>query len=631
MIGNASQNYIVMLLFLALFSGPVRSVALNSVESIRVIGCSLTLTFDHLKERARLLVAPVVEVFSSSSRDDMGSMKEDLAEIQKMVIAIKEEAEFSRNFTDLTKISPKTTPHREGTDKSEILNDIQERLIQIYPTKAEEIVDKSKELLRNSKVELDGEKLALRASIDTKTLRQLLKANMSGSIEDFNMTKIIYENCLSIFRGAKAQCDVAVDEMRQSCVDSVGFLLSSILCSPTLFAVDSICPWLLDQVIDEKSICNSMQTSMINKTIDTSNMTGGADINSVYKNLTEQLASMNDDIIREEENKFDAPQRLELNISINDETLKLLLKTRDLWLFITDKYKWRKAFYDILLLLYELYTTFTFLCILMQAISYQRNYLNNITFDNYYVTGMFRALDNKRRLLRKEVVLPLTRDESERYISTFTCRRRTNEEKKTQKASCTVIALFMAVALSILYVDDIFHSILQSIHGHALIRYHEFGHHELKVNVKGDGPLARVVRRIATHLNSTYDLDKFSTTKQCLPQPESTSMGLYVRFFYLVFAYVFIDQIGIYAMRLRRVTAAFFYTEKEEQRIAYLYNLILRNRRRLERDRLSTLNADDDDDDNDVGTRDKNIFTLKDAVVYIKNCACDSICRKKRQ
>lgn len=618
-----------MLLFINLFSGPVKSVALNAVESIRVIGCSLTLTFDHLKERAKLIMAPVVEVLTTSVKSDMGLIRSDLMEIQTMVLKIKDEAEFSRNHTDLMKISPTIQSHGH-MNESEVLNDIQQRL-QIDQTKSQEILNKTKELFHSSKLEIDGDKLALKASIDTKTLQQLMKANMSGSIEEFDLTKIIYESCLGVFRGAKGQCDMAVEDLNKRCRETVGFLLAPLVCSPIHFTAHSVCPWLLDQVIDETSICNSMHTSMANRSVNPFNLTDGANINSVYKDMTEKLSSFNDDIMKEEEmiegKSEEAPRRLELSISINDNTLKLLLKTRDLWRYITDKYRWRRAFYDLLMFLYEVYTTITFLCIFMQAINYQRSYLKNIKFDNKYITGMFKNLDRRRRLVRKESVLPLTKVESERFITTFTCKRRTSEEKKSQRASCTIILLFLAFALSLLYIDDIFYSILSSIHEHALIKYRELGHHDLQVNVMGDGPLAQTVRRLAVHFNTTYDLNKSSTTSQCLPRPESTSTRLHLQFLYLVFAYIFIDQMSIYAMRLRRVTVAFFYTDKEQQRVAYLYNLILQSRRRLKRDGLSTLDRDDDNDDDGGGSpRDKEIFTIRDAIVYIKNCVRDGIC-----
>lgn len=616
-----------MLLLINLFSGPVESIAVNAVESIRVIGCSLTLTFDHLKERAKLIMAPVVEVLSTSVKGDIHSIKGDLLEIQKMVSAIKDEAEFSRNHTDLLKISPKVSVNEEELqdDDFQVLSNIQEKL-HIDRAKSEDIVNKTKELLRSSKLVVDSENFSIKASVDPKTLKQLLKANLSGSIEEFNVTKILYESCLSVFRGAKLQCDAAVGDMRQSCQDSFGSLLSTLFCSPVLLAIDTMCPWVLDQVIDEKSMCNTMQTSIANITVDPFNLTGGANINSVYKNLTQKLARMNEDIVTEEQGIVEAPERLELNISINDKTLRLLLKTRDLWRYITDKYRLRRALYQLLSFLYEVYTSITFLFILMQAIHYQRRFLKSVKFDNTYITGMFRTLDAKRRLARKEAVLPLTRDESERYITTFTCKRRTSEERRTQRASCTVILLFLVLAFSLLYIDDIFYSILSSIHEHALIKYRELGHHELQVNVTGEGPLARTVRRLANHFNSTYDLNKLSTTSQCLPQPQTTSSALYVQFLYLVIGYIFIDQMSIYAMRLRRVTMALLYPEKEEQRVAYLYNYILINRRRLKRDGLLTLNDDDDDDDDNNSPRDKEIFTIRDAIVYMKNCARDGIC-----
>lgn len=222
----------------------------------------------------------------------------------------------------------------------------------------------------------------------------------------------------------------------------------------------------------------------------------------------------------------------------------------------------------------------------------------------------------------KKSLLPLTKEELNRYITTFTCKRRTDEEKQTQKASCTTIILFLTLSLSLFYFDNIFRSILNSIHDNAYIRFKEVGHHELNITVNGDGSIAKLVRKLTNRLNSAYDMNRLSSTKKCLPETIETSWSFYLEFLYLCSAYILIDQISIYAMRLRHVTAGFFYPERERQRIEFLHRLIRIERRDLDKLGLSSFIGGSSV--NEAATTD-DVYTLRDALGYLRNCLSDSL------
>lgn len=629
MIGNATQNYIIVLLFIALFSNPVSNISMNALESVRVIGCSLTMTFEQLKERAKLILNPIIEVLSDTERTDLQPIQEDLMKIRQIVLDIRREAEFNRNLSDKSDLE--SVPFSEQLpmpppSTQDIVSDLKERLKTTDLDVTQEIANKTRELIADSTLELDRGKLGVRASLDVRELKRLMKVNMSGPLGEFNLTEIMHENCLGIFRRAKMECQAAVADMLGNCFNVLGIFQASIWCSPTRLTLNRICPWLVNQLVDENNLCNQMRNASTKIRFDPFGITGGGNINDVYKNLTKQVLSLGDDIIDNGGSTQTIPKRLELSITFNNQTRNLFSQASNLIDFITDKYRMRRFFYDLSLFIYEVYTTITFVCILIQAYHYQRNYLKQIRFDNHYITDQFIALDRRRRAMGKPSILPLTKDESDRYITAFTCKRRTSEERHTQKANCTMSVLFLAFSLGLLYFDNIFYSILSSVHEHALVKFSEIGHHELDVRVLGEGAIARLVRKLTARLNSVYDLNRLTSTKECLPIARQTSNRFYLEFCYLVFIYLSIDQISVYAMRFRRITSAFFYPEKERRRIMFLYSLMLVQRRRLiETGFQGYIGNDDDDLRHDLDKDELNTYTARDALSYLGNCISDSL------
>lgn len=625
MIGNASQNYIILLLFIALLSNPVHNISTNAAETVRVIGCSLTMTFQQLKDRARLILDPIIAVLSDRNHTALDSLKSDLTNIKGLVLEIREEAELNRNESDKLDLVQAIKPIVVVPDKDEIYNDIRRRLKGVDSKKAAEIVDKTRDLIKNATFDYDT--LGFRASLDTKKLKELARSSRIGSkqLSESNLTEILYENCMGVFRRAKGFCQDAVEELNRGCRQTVGPVLAFIFCSPTFVTTKAFCPFIMNQLIDENSVCSDMRSAISNQTYDPFNLTSKAKVDDVYTNLTRHLNDLSDDLMHQSdaESAVGGDQRFEIDLSLNEQTKDILFKVRDMVTFLKEKFNLRQYFYDLLLLLYELYTSYTFLVIILQAFQYHNNYLTQIRFDNHYITGQFFALDRRRRATGKTSVLPLTKEESESYITTLTCKRRTHEEQKVQKASCVVVIVAIVFILSLLYLDDIFYSILYSIHEHAYIGFKEMGNHYLKINVTGEGSIGRLVRSLTAGLNSAYDLDKQTNTGACLPVALATSNRFYLELTYLVLIYLGIDQISIYAMRLRRVTSAFFYPEKEQQRIAYLHKLITVQRASLARAALA--NYVDSDDGKASNDADDSVFSLRDAFGYIGNCVSDSL------
>lgn len=580
MVGGATQNYIIVLLFTALVTNPLASVGMNSVESVRVIGCSLVLTFEQLSERSKLVLNPILGVLNEQNQTDLDPIRQDLIRVQHFIGEIRQNAQLVGES-----IGKSVGQEANATEWQTRVN----------RTRPAWVVGRSESATNSSGIDLewDPENFGIRASIDVNKVRKLAKA---GKLDQYlghqdmnktmNLTGVLYSNCMNIFKEAKRGCQDSVDSLYKSCESYIGPYLAFYWCSPFTSSLDSFCPWIMRQLVDEKSLCNNIKVvnaSSAGHGIKLgNNQTIGVD--EAFQELNKRIDRLNKQLLIDGDDSSSAGQqlrrnsgRMEIHLTFNEQTRRVFRATKSLIDFISDRYKMRQLLINALKFSYDVYTTYTFLLIMLKAYHYRRDYLANIKYDNFYITDQFIELD-KRRSKR---VLPLTKSERKHFITTFTCRRRTHEESRAQRVSVVVLLVFLAFALSLFYLDNIFYSLLTSIYDHSLVRYKELGHHELDIRVRGDGVVARLVKRLTGHLNSVYKLDRYTSTKHCLPQARMTSMRFYVEFIALVALYFLIEQVSIYAKRLRPATCAYFYPAEERERIEFLRKFIQYRRHKL--------------------------------------------------
>lgn len=597
MVGTASQNYILTMMIVLMLSNPILNTGKNIVESTRVIGCSIALTFDNTKERARLLLNPVIHALTESTNDTLVSVKNELGLIQNLVDDIKNEA----NFADIS-IKPVST--------SDTLTNPLEQI---------------KAIKNSSKFKFDKDNMSLNLSLNKTKLLDSLPPNL-GKVNDYsnmNMTKVLYDSCMGMFQNTKGGCEEATKNIVKSCYDESTSSFSFLWCEPRKLGA-SICGFLVGQLVDEKEICNKLVAPSSTKTDDEN------EINHLYQQLAYKMSKFTEDISTDETDYINSPknenQAIEFKVSFNQQTKALFMQTTLLIEYIKNKYRMRKFFVDIIVFLYDLTTTISFIFIMKAAYTYHSNYKRdaNLSFDNYYITGQFYNLDSIQKRNEKPSVLPLDEEEMRKYITTLTCSRLTKEERKTQKGNCYILCLLIGISFSVMYLDDIFTSILRSIRDHSFIRINQRGKHMLNLKINGVGFVAQLVRKITEKFNSELDIDRTTTTEECLPANNSTQASFYYQFIGLILAYFVIDQCSVYAMRFRRLTCAYFYPEIETKRIIYLYKHILRERKNIEDLNLRSYNqGETGENDNKVADITRSL-SLRDALSHLGKCITTS-------
>ncbi|KAG7301310.1 hypothetical protein JYU34_014240 [Plutella xylostella] len=220
--------------------------------------------------------------------------------------------------------------------------------------------------------------------------------------------------------------------------------------------------------------------------------------------------------------------------------------------------------------------------IVSAAITYHEMYLTSIEYDNLYVTGYFKKIDQRRAERRKHSLLPLKKMERSRYIDIHSLKYISIERQKLVNRMLKVM-LEMITATTFVMLDRLFYEALAVVRAHAERGAAEQGDHDLEINVEGSGMVASLLRRVLSGLATHARVTRSVSNRECLPRPHPLSPLYY---FYIYGGYLWIVLLlyfSAYTHRLSRLICSYFYPRREKQRILHLYNDILKKRMKLDK------------------------------------------------
>ncbi|XP_071087948.1 DC-STAMP domain-containing protein 2-like [Haliotis cracherodii] len=210
---------------------------------------------------------------------------------------------------------------------------------------------------------------------------------------------------------------------------------------------------------------------------------------------------------------------------------------------------------------------------------YLRRFLRKIKFDNIYITSELKSLDKQLRATGKQnAVLPLLKREKRKYINS-TSPKLVDSESFAWKVGMSQVVLHIIIATIILLLDyGIFYIlILVKENGGVDIAYS--GGATLAVEVEGSQPIAVFFKTILESLSTSNTFNNTFSFEQCLPEAsEAPRNNLYMilTLYTLVILFVLLQS---YGLRLRRKIAAFFFPEREMERVSFLCRHILLKRK----------------------------------------------------
>ncbi|XP_020021722.2 DC-STAMP domain-containing protein 2 [Castor canadensis] len=227
------------------------------------------------------------------------------------------------------------------------------------------------------------------------------------------------------------------------------------------------------------------------------------------------------------------------------------------------------------------YTTPLFLILLyLQALIYRYCYLNWDSFDNIYITSRFLHMEAIRSMAGLPTVLPLSAHEARHYIrpgSIFLSRwEQIFYIMETFNLARHLLLVFLLVFLdyAVFWVLDLARYQLQ---GEIVARSPVL----VSITVEGTGYAGNIYRDLVSAFDILQQGNISILSQHCALRPSEPDSAGYVVIGAMYGLYFFVTLFGNYVSRLRRVICASYYPSREQERISYLYNILLSRRTNL--------------------------------------------------
>ncbi|KAM9110633.1 DC-STAMP domain-containing protein 2 [Megaptera novaeangliae] len=227
------------------------------------------------------------------------------------------------------------------------------------------------------------------------------------------------------------------------------------------------------------------------------------------------------------------------------------------------------------------YTTPLLLMLLyLQALCYRYRYLNWDNFDNFYITSRFLRMDAVRSVAGLPTVLPLSAREARQYIQPGSIFLSQWEQIFYILATFHLIRHLLLVFLlvfldyAIFWVLDLARYQLQ---GEIVARSPVL----ISITVEGTGSTGKIYRDLVSAFDVLQQGNITILSQRCLLRPSEPNTTGYIVIGVMYGLCFFITLLGNYVSRLRRVICASYYPSREQERISYLYNVLLSRRTKL--------------------------------------------------
>lgn len=211
---------------------------------------------------------------------------------------------------------------------------------------------------------------------------------------------------------------------------------------------------------------------------------------------------------------------------------------------------------------------------------YHDQYINNIEFDNFFITKYFKRIDARRMERGDRNLLPLKKVERTEYIEPESARR---GKKEFQHSAFHIIKILLEIITATIFVlfDYLFTEMLMIIKRHALVEFTQEGSHKVNITVTGRGLIASLVRSAIDNFQTDEELHLVMTNEPCLPRAHKLNNHYLYKIYGIYILILFLIYYEMYFQRLRRLFCSYFYPKREKARVLYLYNKMLKRRRGL--------------------------------------------------
>ncbi|XP_031792032.1 DC-STAMP domain-containing protein 2 [Piliocolobus tephrosceles] len=216
----------------------------------------------------------------------------------------------------------------------------------------------------------------------------------------------------------------------------------------------------------------------------------------------------------------------------------------------------------------------------LQALFYRYCYLNWDHYDNIYITSQFLRMEAVRSTAGLPTVLPLSAHEARRYISPGSIFL-SHWEKFFYILETFNLIRHLLLVLFLVFLDYAVFWVLDlarhQLQGEIVARSPVL----VSITVEGSGYAGNIYRDLVSAFDVLQQGNISILSRRCLLRPSEPDSTGYIVIGVMYGLCFFVTLFGSYVSRLRRVICASYYPSREQERISYLYNILLSRRTNL--------------------------------------------------
>ncbi|XP_059195928.1 DC-STAMP domain-containing protein 2 isoform X1 [Centropristis striata] len=216
----------------------------------------------------------------------------------------------------------------------------------------------------------------------------------------------------------------------------------------------------------------------------------------------------------------------------------------------------------------------------LRAVRYRWRFLSDLTFDNVYITAQFEELDQQLSSGGGASVLPITRREARTYITPLSCQLSGRERRAVLVGVASVLRyLVLGVLLVVLdlLVFWMLDQVQQQVRGDVVARAPVTA----TLQVNGSGYAADVFRDLVAAFGVLQRGNVTVISRKCLLPPTPPDYTTCFILGFLLGLALLVSVTAGFVQRCRRLVCSTLHPERELERIRFLRQQILDQRREV--------------------------------------------------
>ncbi|XP_015247145.1 PREDICTED: DC-STAMP domain-containing protein 2-like [Cyprinodon variegatus] len=218
----------------------------------------------------------------------------------------------------------------------------------------------------------------------------------------------------------------------------------------------------------------------------------------------------------------------------------------------------------------------------IRAVMYRRRYLKDLHFDNIYINAQFKELDQQVASVGGASVLPLTRREARTYITPLSFRLSYKERRAVLVGVASVLK-HLTIGGLLVGLDFLVFWILDQVHHQVKMDVVARVPAQVVIQVNGSGYASDIFRDLVASFDILQRGNITVISRKCLMEPSEPRYSTSLLLGFLLGLALIVSLTGGFVQRLRRVICASYYPEREQERIRFLQQKILKERRSVGR------------------------------------------------